>query len=98
MLEIAAPRGQPLLPGHYEGAVRSVSRTGTQPGLDFSAKGLGCGTLTGSFDVIEADYGGPGTVFDSLTINRFRARFTQRCASSTQALTGEVRILMNPWR
>ena len=98
MLEIAAPRGQPLLPGHYDGAVRSVSRTGAQPGLDFSAKGLGCSFLTGSFDVIEADYGGPGTVFDSLTINRFRARFTQRCSSSTQALTGDVRILMNPWR
>ena len=98
MLEIAAPQGQRLLPGRYDGAVRSSSRTGAQPGLDFSAKGLGCGSLTGSFEVIEADYGGPGTVFDSLTINRFRARFTQRCNSSTAALTGEVRILMNPWR
>jgi len=98
MLEIDAPRGQPLLPGHYDGAVRSVSRTGTQPGLDFSAKGSGCSFLTGSFDVIEADYGGPGTVFDSLTVNRFRARFTQRCTSASQTLTGEVRILMNPWR
>jgi hypothetical protein len=98
MLELAAPQGQPLLPGHYEGAVRSVSRTGAQPGMDFSAKGSGCSFLTGSFDVIEADYGGPGTVFDSLTVNRFRARFTQRCTSASQALTGEVRILMNPWR
>lgn len=98
LLEIAAPQGQPLRPGHYDGAVRSVSRTGTQPGLDFSAKGSGCSFLTGSFDVIEADYGGPGTVFDSLTVNRFRARFTQRCTGAAQALTGEVRILMNPWR
>jgi len=98
MLDISAPQGKPLLVGHYDGAVRSSSRTGSQPGIDFSAKGSGCSFLTGSFDVLEADYGGPGTVFDSLTINRFRAKFTQRCDSASQALTGEVRILMNPWR
>ncbi len=102
-LELSAPLGQAFTPGVYEGAVRSVQREGAQPGLDFSVFGLACGPLVGRFEVTEMDIGGQATgpffgFADSQSLNRFRAKFEQRCASSSATVRGEFRLLMNPWR
>ncbi len=48
-LHLAAPAGQELLPGVYEGATRWPFQDPSTPGLDFSGDGRGCNTLTGRF-------------------------------------------------
>jgi hypothetical protein len=91
-LDLAAPAGQQLLPGTYEGAMRYPFQLITVPGLDFSGTGRGCNTLTGRFVIIEATYG-TGT-----TVDRFHATFEQHCEGASVALRGEISIVANPWR
>jgi hypothetical protein len=90
-LDFGSPQGQPLKVGAYENA-RRYPFNGSQPGLDFSGTGRGCNTLTGRFVITEIVLG-PGN-----TLDRFHATFEQHCEGSSPALTGEVRILANPWR
>ena len=84
-LEFAAPRGQTLVPGIYEGATRVPFRAPTEPGIDISGEGRGCNTLTGRFVVNEAVYRASGSV------ERFSADFEQHCEGAKPALFGQVR-------
>jgi hypothetical protein len=91
-LHLAAPSGQPLVPGTYESAARWPFQPAGSPGLAFSGDGRGCNKVTGRFVVIEAVYG-PGN-----TLLRFHATFEQHCEGGAAALMGEVRVLADPWR
>ncbi len=83
ILRLQAPWGATLAPGHYEEATRFP---GTAiPGLDFSGYGVGCNSLTGRFDVLEAVYDAVGVVM------RFAANFEQHCEGAAPALRGQVR-------
>ena len=51
-----------------------------------SGNGRGCNTLTGSFEVFEAQYSADGTP------TRLRASFVQHCEGVTAALRGTIEI------
>src|SRR5262249_28284407 len=68
--DFAAPQGQPLAPGAYEGAVRFPFQGITQPGLSVYGNGRGCNTLTGRFVVHEA-------VISNGVVERFAVDFEQ---------------------
>lgn len=89
-LHMAAPAGQQLLPGVYEGATRWPFQEPSTPGLDFSGDGRGCNTLTGRFEVLEAVYAPFGYV------ERFHATFEQHCEGADPALFGEIQIVNPP--
>lgn len=84
-LDFAAPAGQRLQPGPYEGATRYPFHSPTGPGLSVSGSGRGCNTLTGRFDVLEAVYTASGQ------IERFAVDFEQHCEGLPPALFGSVR-------
>jgi hypothetical protein len=88
-VDFAAPSGEQLVPGAYEGATRWPFSPPTAPGLSVSGDGRGCNTLTGRFDVIDAHYGPHGYV------ERFHATFEQHCEGGAPALHGEV-FIANP--
>lgn len=85
-VNLAAPPGEPLIPGTYEGAVRAAFRGAGEPGLDVFGDGRGCNTVTGRFEVTEAVYG-PLNYVES-----FHATFEQHCEGAIPALFGEIRI------
>ena len=85
-MDFSAPYNAPLLPGAYETAARSPFQLPSQPGLSIYGDGRGCNTLTGRFDVLEADYAPGGEVV------KFAANFEQHCEGGTPALYGEVRF------
>jgi len=88
---MAAPDGQQLLPGVYEGATYWPFQAPLTPGLDFSGGGRGCNTLTGRFEVLlEAVYALFGYV------ERFHAIFEQHCEAASPALFGEIQIVNPP--
>ncbi|MGB4069878.1 MAG: DUF6299 family protein [Nitrospira sp.] len=89
-LHLAAPEGQTLLPGIYEGATRWPFQAPPTPGLDFSGDGRGCNTSTGKFEVLEAVYAPFGYV------ERFHATFEQHCEGGDPALFGEIQIVNPP--
>lgn len=89
-LDLAAPQGQQLVPGVYEGAARYPFQSPSQPGLSFVGDGRGCNTVTGRFQVLEALYGPLGYV------ERFHATFEQHCEGGEPALRGEVQIVNPP--
>lgn len=89
-LAMAAPQGQELLPGVYEGATRWPFQGPFEPGLSFSGAGRGCNTLTGRFEVLDAVYGPFGY------IELFHATFEQHCEGAAAALFGEVQIVNPP--
>jgi len=89
-LNLAAPQGQELLPGVYEGATRWPFQSPAEPGLSFYGDGRGCNTLTGRFQVLEADY----APFEY--IEGFHATFEQHCEGFPPALFGEVQIINPP--
>jgi hypothetical protein len=90
-LRLAAPNGQVLAPGTYEGAVR-FSVAGTEPILDFFGTGRGCNIVAGRF-VIHALTLGP-----SNTLARLHVSFEQHCEGGSPKLTGEIAIIADPWR
>jgi len=89
-LFMTAPAGQQLVPGVYQGAIRSTFLDPSAPGLDFSGDGRGCNTLTGQFQVLEAVYAPFGYV------QRFHATFEQHCEGAEAALFGEIQIVNPP--
>src|SRR5262245_32463224 len=89
-MTLAAPLGQSLVAGVYEGATRWPFQSPGQPGLDVSGDGRGCNQLTGRFEVMEALLGPRGYV------ERFHATFEQHCEGAAAALIGEVRIVNPP--
>ena len=89
-LNMAAPAGQQLVPGTYQGATRWPFQEPSTPGLDFSGDGRGCNTSTGQFQVLEAVYAPLGYV------QRFHATFEQHCEGAEAALFGEIQIVNPP--
>lgn len=88
---LAAPPGQALTAGVYEGAVRAVSRGPGQPGIDVFGDGRGCNATSGRFVVSRALYG-PNNY-----VQEFAATFEQHCESPTApALFGEVSVTNPP--
>jgi hypothetical protein len=58
-VSLAAPHNQLLQVGHYSGATRfPFHKDG--PGLSVTGDGRGCNKLTGSFDILEIEYGPDG--------------------------------------
>ncbi|HET9727952.1 MAG TPA: hypothetical protein VFR41_00950 [Acidimicrobiia bacterium] len=88
--ELAAPRGQTLHQGAFPGAVRAVSRTGTQPGMDIWGDGRGCNPLTGDFTIYEicADNAGNVTQFDAVA--------NQHCEGQAPNLLASLRYNATP--
>lgn len=83
-LDLAAPEGQKLVVGAYEGATRYPFQESTEPGLSLSGSGRGCNTLTGRFEVTVAEYDTAGN------LRQFAANFEQHCEGAEPALWGEV--------
>ena len=80
----AAGGGAPTV-GVYEGATRWPFNGPAEPGLDVSGAGRGCNSLTGRFEVFEAQFAGDGTPLV------FSADFEQHCEGMEPALFGSVR-------
>jgi hypothetical protein len=82
-LDLAAPKGTPLVPGLYNPAERYPFQQAIA-GLDVDGNGVGCNTLTGKFSIEEM-------ARDPVSgINRFSATFEQHCDGATPALRGVV--------
>lgn len=90
-LDIAAPVGEKLHAGAYEGATRYPFNASTEPGLSMSGSGRACNTLTGRFDVTEATYSSDGK-----SLVGFTANFEQHCEGMTPALFGRVHVQRDP--
>jgi hypothetical protein len=84
-LDLAAPTGQTLQPGVYDGATR-YPFNGSGAGLDVSGNGRGCNTLTGSFTIQSYKPGSNGAV------EEMQASFEQHCEGAAAALRGSVTI------
>jgi hypothetical protein len=92
-VNFAAPQGQVLKVGTYEGATRyPFHDEGTLPGLSFYGSGVGCNTVTGRFTIhdIAIDHEGK--------VHRLHATFRHHCEGGPTYLDGEVAILMQPLR
>jgi hypothetical protein len=84
-LDLAAPTGQTLQPGVYDGATR-YPFNGSGAGLDVSGNGRGCNTLTGWFTIQSYKPGSNGAV------EEMQASFEQHCEGAAAALRGSVTI------
>jgi len=82
----APPAGGRLAVGAYEGAAFWPGGPPSAPGLSAAGEGRGCDTITGRFDVLQADFGPFGTV-QALAID-----LEQHCDGSTPALFASIRI------
>lgn len=86
LLDFAAPPGEALGVGVYEGAV-TYSRQGPgQPGLFVSGIGPGCDNVTGRFEVKQIGFDPAGR------LATFWATFEQHCEDAAPALRGEIRF------
>lgn len=89
-VQLAAPPGQPMGVGSYEGAVRASFRPAGSPGIDVYGMGRGCNQTVGRFDVTEVTFGPSNYVVS------FSATFEQHCEyEGAPALYGEVHV-QNP--
>lgn len=82
--EFAPPAGMDLVPGIYEGATRYPFESPTTPGFGASST-VGCGTESGRFDVLEAQYDSDGTP------RAFAVDFEQHCGDGPPAVFGSIR-------
>jgi hypothetical protein len=87
-LDFDAPNGQTLTAGTTYANATRYPFNGSGPGLAIYGEGRGCNTLTGSFTVTEAVFGGP----DSSYLQDFEATFEQHCEGAEPALRGTVSI------
>jgi hypothetical protein len=86
-VDMAAPRGQPLLAGTYTKAERSAFRSASAPGLDVGGDSRGCNQLYGSFTVTTMTLGSDGRIV------AFAASFEEHCETPTApALRGTIRF------
>ena len=88
-LILAAPQG-PLVPGTYSGATPVSDPVPGTPSMEFSGNGRFCSQITGSFTVVNADFGTNGYV------QRFDATFEQFCDGAEAALRGQAHITNPP--
>jgi VCBS repeat-containing protein len=84
-VDFAGPNQATLTPGFYGSAQRFPFQPANTPGLDIAGEGRGSNTLTGSFTVIQANYGAAGQVVN------FDATFVQHSEGAPPALTGEIK-------
>lgn len=89
-IDLAAPYGQKLVPGTYQGATRWPFQASNVPGADWSGDGRGCNESGSTFVVTDAVYGPAGYV------ERFHAYVEQHCEFATPALLGEINIVNPP--
>jgi hypothetical protein len=89
-MQFAAPQGETLATGSYDGATRYAFHEPSGPGLDVFGEGRGCNTLTGSFTVTQIAFDDAGAV------QRFDADFVQHCEGAEPALRGHVRLVKAP--
>jgi hypothetical protein len=85
-LEFAAPPGQVLRPGVYDGAQRAVFREPGHPGIDIGGSGRGCNEVDGRFEVKDIAFRADGTVA------RLWIVYQHHCEGDPPALFGEVRL------
>lgn len=85
-LRISAPPGEELRSGASYGGTTRPPSVSTAAGLDFDGFGRGCGFATGSFTVLEVQYG-PGP-----SLERLHAEFTQFCDSHPLPMRGAVYV------
>jgi hypothetical protein len=85
-LEFAAPQGQSLQPGVYDGATRAAFRSGLEPGIDISGDGRGCDVDQGRFEIKDIHLDASGVP------DRLWLVYEQHCEGAITALFGEVRI------
>ena len=91
-LALAAPQGQRLKVGTYEGATRWPFQAATVPGLSFYGQGRGCNTVTGRFVIhdIAIDHEG--------RVHRLHVTFRQHCEGGSAYGDGEAAVLQFPMR
>ena len=82
-VEFAAPTGQPLTPGVYNGCTR-YPFNGPEAGFNLSGNGRGCNNLAASFTVHQAVFDQDGNVVI------FWASFYQNCEGGSPAAWGEI--------
>ena len=85
-LNFSAPNDVDLATGNFPGATRWPFQDATEPGLSVTGQGRGCNTLTGEFDVQQADYNPDGSV------DAFSATFEQHCEGVAPALYGTIQV------
>lgn len=83
-LHVAAPPGELLEPGEYEGAQRASFREAGRPGIDVSGDGRGCNQVEGRFTVLDIAATGD-------TVDRLHVLYEQHCEGGVAALFGEIR-------
>lgn len=89
-MRFAAPQGETLATGTYDGATRYPFQAPSDPGMDVFGDGRGCNTLTGSFTVTQVTFGSGGAV------ESFDADFEQHCEGAEPALRGHVHLVSQP--
>ena len=82
-LRFAAPSGEDLAVGAYEGAVRTP--VAGEPGLDIDGNGAGCNTVTGRFEVLDIAFDAEGG------LDRFAVDFEHHCEGGPAATYGSLR-------
>jgi hypothetical protein len=85
-LRFAAPVGEALVPGAYEGAVRTPFGSPLRPGLEVVGEDRACNGLSGRFTVLEARLDPSGG------LAAFAADFEQHCENAGPALLGSIRV------
>jgi hypothetical protein len=86
IVELAAPKGQPLRAGTYNNAERSALRSASTAGIDVSGESRGCNQAFGSFNVKTVTVGSGGQ------LAAFEAAFEQHCEGMAPALRGTIRF------
>jgi hypothetical protein len=89
-MRFAAPFGETLTTGTYDGATRYPFQDPSVPGLDVFGDGRGCNTLNGSFTVTQIAFDDAGAV------KSFDADFEQHCEGAEPALRGHVHLVAAP--
>jgi hypothetical protein len=86
-LDLLGPNNTLATVGYYPNAQRYPFATAGHPGLDFSGDGRGNGTLTGFFQVLQADFTSAGN------LSAYAADFTQYDSGNVRAWeTGSIRF------
>lgn len=89
-IDLAAPAGEQLTVGRYDGAERVPFQRPGHPGLTIDGEGRGCSSVVGSFEIKELVKGPDDSV------ERLWLLYEHHCEGDPPALFGEVRIGMPP--
>jgi hypothetical protein len=84
-LSFAAPAGNILRVGDFDGATRYPFQSASVPGMSISGHGSGCNQVTGRFRIHQIDFDGVGG------LKAFAGDFEQHCEGMAPALVGAIR-------